>query len=143
MSGAIKESLQGEDVFTCTPEQASFDDSYPPMKIEEDKWGLVTYTFPGDISDTVLFTIPHGYSYTPAALVFGRDRTVSNNYGLVTTPFDVYDGVNDYGYQYIDTYCDATNLYIRYTNLGGGGDHYDPTGRIYDFKYYIFAETGS
>lgn len=146
-------SLPGYDALTCTPEQTVFHSDFPSPKVEERNWAQPSdYTFssnPGTGSTTVLFTIPHGYSYTPAAFVFLTD-VGGFSYAAGTammTPYHCGASQNSFA-QTFDAYTDATNLYIRYIVQTDPGPpipnvYKNINGFSFRFKYYIFTENGA
>jgi hypothetical protein len=140
----FKVSKPGIDAFNATPEQSQIHDQYPPLRIEENKWGILTYTFQNDPPGNAgfnMFAINHGYPFIPAGLVYYQDPQINNRYAIITTPYNV----NDFGWQYLDAWITPTQLIVRYENLAANNveGHLNMQGRTYRFKYYIFAEQGA
>lgn len=153
MSYGVIVSLPGYDATNCLPEQTVFHSDFPSPKVEERNWAQpADYVFPGNPgpgSGTVLYIIPHGFSYIPAAFVFLTDVN-GFSYASGTSMVTPYNcsAPQNIGAQYFDSYTDATNLYIRYIVQPDPGAplpnvYKNITGYGFRFKYYIFTENGA
>lgn len=128
-------TLPGYDVSTASPEQCSIHSDYPSPKLEERNVDVLTYTFvsnPAIGSTTNLLTVNHGYSYVPAAVVYVKDVTAGR---FSILPYNVV-----FPTQYMITYTTNTQLKVDYKCPIDNST--DMTGRIFQFKYYIFVEEG-
>jgi hypothetical protein len=133
----IKVSLPGYDVKTATPEQCALHSDYasPKVRLNQNPAHFNTFTInwtsdPG-IGEIELLSIPHGYSYRPACVCFVKGIIGSNVYFEPLpsgTPAAIYEA-----------FTTNTHFKIVWRNFFG----YDPTGESYEFKYYIFAESGA
>ena len=144
MSFGIIVTLPGYDVQTATPEQCAVHSDYPSPKIEENHWGVLgPYTFgsnPGTSTTTVMYTVPHGYSYVPACFVYAN-QVGQSSYGILPSTFSQSPIVE----QFI-AYADTTNLTIAFQvgpPDGLGGVPSAISGLTFQFKYYIFTESGA
>lgn len=135
----MKVALPGYDVATATPEQCAIHSSYasPKVKIDADPrhYGTVRITFTGNPPNgatTTLYTVPHGYSYTPMALASG---TFSDGFSALdgTLPLEPTATLECI----IET--DATNMYIKIYYESGWGSI---IGNTLTVSYQIFAENG-
>jgi hypothetical protein len=135
----FKIALPGYDVATATPEQCAVHSKYASPKVKIDAtprhYGSVKITFssnpPNDVT-TTLYTVPHGYSYTPFALASGTFADGSSSYDG-TLPLEPTATLN----AIIET--DATNMYIKiFYNTGWGSI----IGNTLTVSYQIFAENG-
>jgi len=140
-------TLEGYDAETATPEQCSVHSDYPIPKMENDHYGTVEYTFTADppVGTLNMVTIPHGYNYTPMAIVFAEDTSGSLDF-VIPIKWYVYKSVPglEMTEQLIKYYVDDTNLKIDYVrtepSMSPDPGDIDMNGRIYTFKYYIFVE---
>ena len=135
----MKVALPGYDVSTATPEQCAIHSGYasPKVKIDADPrhYGTVRITFnsnPPNGVDTTLYTIAHGYSYTPMALASGTYANFSGQYDG-TLPFEPTATFQ----AFIET--DATNMYIKIYYESGWGSIIGDTLTV---SYQIIAENG-
>ena len=136
----LKASLPGYDVMTATPEQCAVHSSYSSLMAKSGQTpthaGNVTVTFvnnPPSATDTTLYTIAHGYSYTPMVLCSGRfNDGLSELAG--TLPLEPTATLS------IFATADATNVYIKINRDAAWGSI---IGNILLVSYYIFAQTGA
>lgn len=135
----FKITLPGYDVSTATPEQCAIHSKYASPKVKIDAtprhYGTVKITFtknPPSGATTTLYTVPHGYSYTPFALASGTFADFSSAYDgtLPLEPTATFNAL-------IET--DATNMYIKVYYESGWGSI---VGNTLTVSYQIFAENG-
>lgn len=149
MDAGLKISLPGFDVKTATPEQCTIDSDYPTPKIRTDAspahFGYFTYTFASNptVNATLnLKTVAHGYGHTPIMICYYQQTNVDYQTGFKVLPW-FYTSSN--AYLYVLAYTDGTNFKIDF-HRGTDGDFLDATdftGLTFNFKFYIFAETGA
>jgi len=140
-SGTSVEGSVTTDLLTVTS-------AYPNPKIQINQTprhiDTFDYTFtsePGS-GTTTLKTIPHGYSYTPMAWVLMNDDAVRkgpSSYSWFYPPL-VYFSALPSGTDILYTHADSTNLYLKIYRTGTAPVTWN--GKIYHFKYQIFAEDG-
>lgn len=135
----MKVALPGYDVATATPEQCAIHSSYASPKVKIDAtprhYGTVRITFnsnPPNGATTTLYTLAHGYSYTPMALASGTYANFSGQYDG-TLPFEPTATFQ----AFVET--DETNMYIKVYYEAGWGSIIGDTLTV---SYQIFAENG-
>lgn len=136
----LKVSLPGYDVNTATPEECAIHSAYASPKVKIDAtprhYGTVRITFNSDTPnnvDTAVYTVPHGYGYTPMVLAQGTfsDGVSALDGTLPLAPTATLE---------IYTAADATNMYIVvFRNIGWGSI----IGNTLTVSYQIFAESGA
>lgn len=147
-------SEEGFDAKTAEIKNLIVDSRYTHPKIvlgnDPSHFSYDSYTFasePGNNSTTTLFTIPHGYSYTPMAIV----QMVTSGGTIFNLPFiqfqSTYVPPATFGYyeERFYYYTDQTNLYIKFKRTLTAGSRPGGTnknGTTYSFKRQIFAESG-
>lgn len=141
MSKGLKISISGNDVKAATPEQCIVHSDYLSPKIRAnaspDHFEYFTHTFgsnPASNTTVNLKTVAHGYSYTPLAIVYWREETFSTGFRVL--PWGYAAATSSVIY-----YTDGTNFKIDF--IRGADAVEDLTGLSFDFKYYIFAESGA
>ncbi len=135
----MKVALPGYDVATATPEQCAIHSGYPSPKVKIDAaprhYGTVRITFTGNPpsgAETTLYTVAHGYDYTPMVLASGTYANFSGQYDG-TLPFEptaTFEAI-------IET--DEDNMYIKVYYESGFGSIIGDTLTV---SYQIFAENG-
>lgn len=140
MSGYVaKVSLPGVDVKIATPEQCALHSNYPPLKAKINQAnpniGLLDLIFTARVAQNVthtVYTIPHGYGYTPLTL----SNIIFEN-GTSTVVGLGYAGVG--ANLAIRAECTATNFRVTIF------DNFNWTNANARLRvsFYIFAENGS
>ncbi len=139
---AFRISLPGYKVQTATPEQCVVHSQYPTPKVNMNAdplhYGLVSVALVTDpVVDTTrnLFTMAHGYSYIPTAIVVYNDPSAaeSRQYGAMPYFINVPTSFR--------AYCDATSFKIDMVNNSFAPVSIAP--RTIQFRYYIYCENGA
>lgn len=137
MAYGIKVSLPGFDVNTATPEQCAVNSEYPSPLIEENHLGTLTYLWDTDLGATELreiFSVSHGYSYTPKVMCMITNGTVFDGSEFsILAPFIPSSGQFSF-----EAVADSTNFTIRLRNYTGALLAAD--NLTYTFKYYILTD---
>lgn len=139
----IKISLPGDDVQETDLKKFILNTEYSQMKIKLGEtprhFEYVTYTHPSEPannSTTTLVTIPHGYPYTPIAIVWmSFDNTT---WFSIESQFNL-DLMSGSRHLYL-TQTDLTNLYIRLQKDGSNPPLPTLNGTTVYFKYMIFTD---
>jgi hypothetical protein len=142
----FKISLPGFDADTAPPEKLVLSSEYPSPKIKVGvtprHFDVIAHTFTSDPPNGTnnLYTIAHGYGYTPASMLYVFDNS-SNRQTIA--PYYV-PGIGFLENQSIVALADSSAFYINYycDNQGSPG-HVNVNGRTFTIKYYIFAEDGA
>lgn len=141
----IKISLPGYDVNTAAPEQLALSSEYisPKLLLNQSPAHANTfsYTLPSSLTPGArinLLSINHGYSYTPASICY--------YYGQVDA--STTDGITPAIIQnappiVIYTYCTATQFKIDIVVDAAHTNPISGSGRVFNFRYYILAESGT
>lgn len=140
-SWGIKISLPGVDVNKATPEQCVIHSKYDVHKINDHAnpphYGVLVLNVvnePASPSTTNILTINHGYAYRPAAFIHIRDSG-SNPPFLVTG----HRSLDAFDQSYLQAYTTDTQFRIDLVKNGP----ITLAGRVFNIRYYIFAEDGS
>jgi hypothetical protein len=135
----LKVALPGYDVHTATPEQCAIHSSYPSPKVKIDAtprhYGTIRITFnnnPPSGTTTTLYTVAHGYNYTPMALAAGTFSDFMSEMDG-TLPLEPTATLEIF----IET--DDTNMYLKMYYESGFGSI---IGNKLTVSYQIFAENG-
>lgn len=138
-SWGMKIALPGYDTADATPEQCAIHSAYASPKVKIDAnprhYGTVTITFTGNpthAAETTLYTVAHGYDYTPMVLASG---TFSDGFSALdgtlplepTATFEAFIEADD------------TNMYVKLYYESGWGSIIGATLTV---SYQIFAENG-
>lgn len=136
----IKISLPGYDVLDATPEQCVVHSTYPSPKIQSDlnlnHYSFLTINFlhdPPTTTDTVLYSVAHGYNYTPMVLASGSFSQLSP---IGDGPFPLVPTAT------LAFFCRATSTtfdVLVNVDIGGWGSL---VGSTLTVSYYIFCENG-
>lgn len=144
MTYVAKISLPNFNVKSATPEQCAVTSEFPPLKAKigqsPDHIALLDIDFTGTIiqgSTQTIYSIPHGYNYTPLTL---SNLIFSTNGGPGIQQDIVGIGYAGVGANLgIQAYADASNFYVTiYDNFAWTNS----SSRL-QVSYYIFSEDGS
>lgn len=145
----IKVSDDGDSVFEATSEQLLLSSATPNPMIQVDAdpphfdFKEVTIDSEPPQGATELFSVPHGYTYTPASYTIASfwDPDVGSRYGQYhPTPHIIYvfDDLQ------LNAYCDFTHYYLElYRGIGPESQSARYAGNKVRFKYYIYAQDGT
>lgn len=141
----IKFTQSGIAVPSATPQQLLFTSGNNNLKIVQS--GIATYTFSSNPSagQITLATIAHGLGYVPAHDVFYKFYDPATPYTEYShMPYvNIAGGLATSTYIF-NSYCDSTNLVIRFSRVDtGGGAPLNYNGTQWSFKYRIFADEGA
>lgn len=138
MAYGIKISLPGKDVSSTDPRDFAVHSDYPSPVIDESLIGTTTYTWSSNLAANEtrnLFTLAHGYAYTPKSMCMVTDGTdFDGSRFTIPAPFD------DGSFQWqIRAYTDGTNFKIDLVNTTPAVVVV-ASGLTYTFKYYILTD---
>lgn len=133
----FKVSLPGVNVDAANPFQTVVDSDYANPKINKKATpphrGLVQLTLNNTYlagTNTAVYTLKHGYAYTPEVWGVVSDNTGNNIFGFM--PYIS-------GFHSVTISTDATNMYI--TVVAGATDWTPNT--LLNISYAIFADNGA
>lgn len=140
-SWGIKISLPGVDVTKATPEQCVIHSKYDVHKINghasPSHFGVIQLVIanePASPSTHNILTMSHGYSYRPAAFIHLQDSSI-------TPPFMItgHRALDAFDQSFLTAYTTDTEFRIDLVKNGP----ITLAGRVFNIRYYIFAEDGS
>ena len=134
----IKITKSGEDISSTDEKDYVFWSKYYVMKTII--WATVGYTFSADI-DSVSIEIDHNLGDAKLAWWSHDGSAQDSEWVGYDWWWDYYENGGDKAIRtwYYDT--EANTFWIQYRELNQEGSGYDTTGKVWDFKYYLFTES--
>jgi len=147
-------TLDGVDTESSTVRTSSIFTDTEYMMMEEDKHGLLTYTFasnPTFPSRTHLLAIPYDYPTNSANMaMINMDYGVNDRWGFL--PSSVYGSPEEYYFeagraledQWFEAYSEDGNFYIDFVfdRNSYPETQIDMNGLTFQFKYHCFVQDG-